>query len=350
MFGVNNEFTAYNLKCEHLVEPLGIDNATPRFTWQIKDTRMGAGQKAYRIFVGSDPEDVAKGRGDVWESGEKESDFILATYGGKALEPLKKYYWSVQIRDNKGDLSAISDVASFETGMMRSATWKGSWISDSRDVVIKPAPYFRKSFNVPGEILSARAYIAAAGLFELYINGSRAGDHRLDPTYTRFDRRTLYVTHDITGLLKSGENAAGVLLGNGWYNHQSTAVWFFHEAPWRSRPRFCMEIHVRMKDGSEIIIPSGTDWKTALSPVIFNSIYTAEHYDSRLEKDGWNKPGFNDNDWNNAIYVPAPSQNIVAQAMHPVRAEDEIMSKKVSRTDNRTWYLILEGILPVSAK
>lgn len=73
-------------------------------------------------------------------------------------------------------------------------------------------------------IKEARAYIAVAGLYELYINGSRIGDHRLDPAYTRFDRRTLYLTHDITQSLKQGDNAVGVLLGNGWYNHQSTAA------------------------------------------------------------------------------------------------------------------------------
>ena len=88
------------------------------------------------------------------------------------------------------------------------------------------------------KISSARAYIAAAGLYELYMNGAQIGDHRLDPMYTRFDRRTLYVTYDITTALQQGKNAVGVLLGNGWYNHQSTAVWYFHEAPWRARPLF----------------------------------------------------------------------------------------------------------------
>ncbi|WP_315817590.1 alpha-L-rhamnosidase N-terminal domain-containing protein [Paraflavitalea speifideaquila] len=63
-----------------------------------------------------------------------------------------------------------------------------------------------------------------AGLYELYINGQRIGNQRLDPMYTRFDRRTLYVTHDVTAQLQRGKNAIGVLLGNGWYNHQSTAV------------------------------------------------------------------------------------------------------------------------------
>jgi alpha-L-rhamnosidase len=104
--------------------------------------------------------------------------------------------------------------------------------------------------------------------------------------YTRFDRRILYVTHDITSAMQKGENVAGVLLGNGWYNHQSTAVWYFHEAPWRSRPSFCLNIRVSYDDGSVETIVTDKGWKTSLSPVVFNSIYTAEHYDARREQPG----------------------------------------------------------------
>ncbi|HOS73188.1 MAG TPA: family 78 glycoside hydrolase catalytic domain, partial [Bacteroidales bacterium] len=280
---------------------------------------------------------VAGGRGNIWDSGTRKSKTNLAVYEGRSLEPFTKYYWSVRIRDGSGRLSKISETASFETGMMEAAAWKGSWISDSRDINLKPAACFRKSFRIPGRIKSARAYIAAAGLYELTVNGVRAGDHLLDPAYTRFDRRNLYVTHDITELLREGENAAGVLMGNGWYNHQSTAVWFFHEAPWRARPSFCMEIHISLEDGSSMIIPSGTDWKTATGPVIFNSIYTAEHYDARQEKPGWDLPGYDDSYWKEPVLVPAPSQNITAQAMHPIRAEAELSAKRLNRINSNTW-------------
>ncbi len=120
--------------------------------------------------------------------------------------------------------------------MLQQRAWKGAWISDVNDVDLKPAGLFRKAFKTDGKIRSARAYIATAGLYELYVNGTRIGDHRLDPMYTRFDRRNLYVTWDVTKELQNGENVLGVMLGNGWYNHQSTAVWDFH-TPARA-PRF----------------------------------------------------------------------------------------------------------------
>jgi len=336
-----NGFVAHNLRCEYLINPLGIDNKYPRFTWQMRDETMGAKQSAYCIIVGTDSVSVSEGTGDVWNSSKVKSELNLVRYNGKELEARKKYYWGVRIWNKKGIRSVISEIASFETGMMDKGDWKGIWISDSRDVDLKPAPYFRKSFPVRSDIRSARVYIATGGLYELYINGQKVGDHRLDPAYTRFDRRTLYLTHDITSLLKQGENVAGVLLGNGWYNHQSTAVWFFDEAPWRARPKFLIDISITLEDGSELIVPGGTDWKTSLSPLIFNSIYTAEHYDARLELSGWNTPGFDDSGWKNAIVVSAPSNNLTAQTMQPIRAVNEIHARAVKKINNSTWVFDL---------
>jgi alpha-L-rhamnosidase len=99
----------------------------------------------------------------------------------------------------------------------------------------------------------------------LTINGRRIGDHRLDPTYTRFDRRNLYVTHDITENLVTGENTIGVQLGNGWYNHQSIAVWYFDKAPWRARPKFCMDVRITFEDGTTETITTDQHWQTSLS-------------------------------------------------------------------------------------
>src|SRR5690606_40459642 len=81
--------------------------------------------------------------------------------------------------------------------------------------------------------------------------------------YTRYDRRILYVTHDVTKHLQSGENAVGLILGNGWYNHQSLAVWDFHHAPWRGRPTFCLNLRIFYTDGSTETIVSERDWKTS---------------------------------------------------------------------------------------
>ncbi|MDR3252905.1 MAG: alpha-L-rhamnosidase N-terminal domain-containing protein, partial [Tannerella sp.] len=223
------------LRCEYLQSPLGVDVADPRLTWRLQDDRHGALQQAWRIIVGDDSIAVVGGKGSVWDSQKIESDAMLAVYQGKNFEPYTRYYWRVEIWDKDGE-KRQSQVAAFETGHLKQTNWRGYWISDGHttsgnSIRTKQAPYFRKEFVTAKKIRSARAYIAAAGLYELYINGEKTGNHRLDPMYTRFDRRNLYVAYDVTAQLQQGNNAIGVLLGNGWYNHQSTAVWYFDRAP-----------------------------------------------------------------------------------------------------------------------
>ncbi|MBO9203247.1 MULTISPECIES: alpha-L-rhamnosidase [Niastella] len=329
------------LRCEYLTNPLGIDAAQPRFTWQLKDTRKGAWQTAFQVIVGTDSLAVSQGNGNFWKTDSMPSAQQLVVYQGKPLQPFTRYFYAVQVWDKDKQVSPLSSVGCFETGMMNSVNWQGAWISDSRDINTKPAPYFRKAFSLNKKIRSARAYIAVAGLYELYLNGNRIGDHRLDPMYTRFDRRTLYLTHDVTAQLQSGKNAIGVLLGNGWYNHQSTAVWYFHEAPWRNRPAFCMDLRITYEDGSVETITSGKDWKTTGSPVIFNSIYTGEHYDARLEQPGWSEAAFDDSKWKEVIYRAAPSTNIVAQIMQPIRITDTIPTKSVHAFNDTTFVFDL---------
>jgi len=333
----SNETSIEKLKCEYLVNPIGIDTDAPRFVWQIETEKAGIIQTSYEIFMGTDSLEVATGKGNVWNSGKIKSGNPMAVYSGKTLKPFTKYFWSVKLWGDIDTPLSRSKVASFETGMMEIKNWQGDWISDTRDENLKPAPLFRKEFTASKNIQSARAYIAVGGLFELYLNGKKVGNHRLDPMYTRFDRRTLYVAHDVTEMISEGKNAIGVLLGNGWYNHQSTAVWYFHEAPWRARPKFCIDLHITYADSTKDIISTGTDWKTSLSNVVFNSIYTAEHQDARLTQEGWNKAGFDDSGWKNAIPVSAPSNNIVAQNLHPIRNVEEIQPQKMVKFSDKNY-------------
>ena len=327
-----------NLKCEHLINPIGIDSKNPRFSWQLVSKMNGIAQEAFQIILGTDS--LFTEESQIWDSGKIDLDKNRTVYNGPVLKPFTRYFWGVQLWDNQGTHS-ISEISTFETGLMNISNWKGSWITDTRDINLKAAPYFRKEFKPHKKILSARAYVAVAGLYELFINGNKIGNHRLDPMYTRFDRRTLYVTHDVTAFINNEENAIGILLGNGWYNHQSTAVWYFDEAPWRARPKFCLDLRIEYDDGSVETISSDNSWKTSLSPVIFNSIYTAEHYDARLEQPGWDMSQFDDSGWKDASYTAAPSTNIVAQTLHPIRNVEKIMPISMKKFDDFTYVFDL---------
>ncbi len=329
-----------DLACEHLTDPLGIDASYPRLSWKMNKEKKGARQIAWQIFVDSDSMKIVKGAATTWNTGKTSSDKQLIVYAGRSLQPFTKYYWAVKVWDEEGK-AIISKVSTFETGMMQMKNWKGQWIKDSRYVNLKPAPLFRKAFSIDKKIVSARAYIAVAGLYELYINGNRIGNHFLDPMFTRFDRRTLYVTYDVTNELKTGNNAVGVLLGNGWYNHQSESEWFIDKAPWRSRPIFCLDIRISFSDGSIQTISTGDGWKTTPGPLLFNSIYSGEQYDARKEEPHWNEPAFDDKKWSTVAYRGAPSQQIVAQSMNPITGAEKILPVSMNKINDTDYVFDL---------
>lgn len=325
------------LQCEYLENPLGVDVPNPRLRWSL-GSETGR-QTAWRIVAGCDSTAVAAGEGSVWDSGPKQSDAQLVRYAGAPLQPRTRYFWRVEVWN--GGIRWSSPVAWFETGHQVPENWRGDWISDSHDIRLKPAACFRTEAQLRGGIRSARAYIAAAGLYELTVNGCRVGDGRLNPLYTRYDRRTLYLTHDLTPYLTEGENVFGVMLGNGWYNHQSTAVWNFDMAPWRGRPKFCADIRIAYADGSEQWIVTDGRWRTAPGPVVFNSIYTAEHYDARREMPGWDTPGFDASAWKKAVCTSAPAPKIVSQQVRPIRDVASLHPVAVKRLSDSCYLFDL---------
>lgn len=328
----------YALHCEYLTEPLGVETLAPRLSWKIPfvgDDSIAA----CRVWVAADSVALANGAASCWKSNDLPGDTRRITYAGNNLQPWTKYYWKVGYRIAGRDKYVYSPITSFTMGIVSPDDWKRScWISDGRDKDYRPSPYYRKSFEVNGDVKQAYAIVAAAGLYELSINGERQGDHFLDPMFTHFDKRILSVMYDITPVLTQGENVIGVQLGNGWYNHQSTAVWFFDQAVWRNRPSFTAQVRIEYTDGRVDTLVTDKSWLTTDSPVIFNSIYTAEHYDARREIADWNRPGCDVSSWANVVVVPAPTSRIEAQMTVPVRV---VARYKASRFEaiNDTCYV-----------
>ena len=288
LYGILLSFSCYgkekcypiDLRCEYLCRPLSIDERSPRLSWKLFDRRADALQTAYYVAVSTDSLSLLKGENILW-SEEKKSNNTLIRYTGKELEPFTRYYWCVSIADKDGQKSS-KVISSFETGMLDQQNWKGKFISDGKDIEDRSTPYFRKNIGISKKVKSARAYITAAGLYELSINGKKIGDHILDPAYTDFAKRLLYATYDVTKDLKQGENILGILLGNGWYNHQPVAEWNFHQADWRGRPSFCLNLRIVYTDGTEEVIASDRSFETTASPLTFNAIYLGEGYDFSL--------------------------------------------------------------------
>lgn len=305
-----------NLRCEYLTDPVGIDEQAPRFTWTV--ARQSA---PYVVEVAETPEDL-KANKLIWQSEELPASTLSAVYTGPALKSHHRYAWRVASDDN------TSDAASFETAKMTPADWQASWISDTLDMEYEPAPMLRKEFKLDKVPAQARAYISTNGYYELWINGERVGDSHMDPGFTHYDKRNLYATYDVTDLLNEGDNTVAAVLGNGFANCQSKAVWDYERARWRRRPAMIFEL--REPDAAEAIVVSDSTWHTATGPYTYNNIYSGDRYDARLEPTGWQTSGFDDSAWSAAAAVEAPSPLLKAQAMPAIRPVEVIEPKLLS--------------------
>ena len=308
-----------NLRTEYSHEPIGIGVQNPRFTWEYAGKADGSAISLYEINIGTHP------------------DSLFPYSENMKLAPHTRYYWKVTVWYEQDMKKAVSDLATFETAKLTSEDWTGKWITDTHDKEFEPAPMFRKTFRVDKNLKFARLYIASAGYHEAFLNGMRVGEDYLNPGYTHFDKRILYVTHDVTTLLKQGENTLSAVLGNGWYNVQSVAVWNFHQAKWRNRPSMLAELRLVYEEGRTEVVTTDTTWRTSTGPYLYNNIYSGDIYDARLEEDGWKENGFDDRKWENVQLVEAPASLCVTQHMPAIQVTEEIKPLFMHKLDERTY-------------
>lgn len=211
--------------------------------------------------------------------------------------------------------------------------WKAIWITDRVDqypdsAVTEPAPYFRKEFRLRKPLAKATLRVSGLGFYEMEINGRRVSDQVLAPAVTNYDTRTLknllyhyddqsrqrvfYNTFDVTGMLGQGKNAAGAVLGNGWYNQRDRTV---EGHMWYDIPKLIAQIELEFTDGSRDTIATDTSWKTSHSPLLHDAIFTGEVYDSRRDLGRWTTPGYNDRKWHRAIPARVPAGKLVPQTV-----------------------------------
>lgn len=339
-------FQPQHLRCENLDNPLGIDVRVPRLSWKTgvcesgnEDTPLSRGlvQSAYRILVASSAELLAQDVGDLWDSGVVDSpDSTFVSYAGKPMASRMSCHWQVMswIRPADGSdavPSVWSRPALWSMGLLDSGDWSASWIGSPTAEVVEPAPLLRKSFSVSSPVKRATAYICGLGYYELSLNGRKVGDHWFDPKLTRYDKRVLYVTYDVTNQIVNGDNAVGVMLGNGWYNYHVRNPWDFDKAPWRDKAKVMLQIEVEHADGTVSTIVSDGSWKYATGAVRYDGMLNGEFYDARLERAGWDTAGHDDSSWLSAKVVTAPAGKVVAQKIQPIRITSTIRPVSVSQ-------------------
>ena len=348
--------SATKLICENLNNPLGIDRLTPQLGWQLSSLFRNQKQTAYQILVSDSQSELKNNTGNFWDSGIVSSrESLNISYHGKALKSGLKLFWKVRVWDAAGNVSAWSLVADWEMGYLTPSDWKARWIGTGEDllpdsVATFPAPFFRKSFNIDNDFTSARVRVCGLGFYELYLNGEIIGNQVLAPAQTNYDtrrlrkliyfhddqsrQRVLYNTFDVTNRLKLGENAIGMVLGNGWYNQRDRTA---EGCLWYNTPRLIFQLEITFRDGSKKLVCSDETWKVTTGPILHDGIFTGEVYDARKELTDWNKVGYNDIDWQKATLVKAPAGQIRAQLAPPDRIIRNIQPQFLNKSAPKTF-------------
>ncbi|SPE50782.1 Alfa-L-rhamnosidase [Verrucomicrobia bacterium] len=312
------ELSPAALRCEYNLNPLGIDELQPRLTWRVESAERGAKQAAYQILVASSPELLARNAGDLWNSRTvRSSQTVNIVYAGQPLVSRMHCFWKVCVWDGHGK-ARWSRPASWTMGLLQPEDWTADYISfhdrtavwkDKDMLFLPPAHQFRKEFSASKPIRRATIYATALGIYELWLNGRRVGDARFAPGWTDYHQRAYYNTYDATPLVKSGRNALGAWVADGWYAGyvgfgllKGIGTEKIGRFTYGKTPALMAQLELEYADGSREIIPTDESWKvTGDGPVREADFLMGESYDARKETKGWCRAGLDDSNWERAI-------------------------------------------------
>lgn len=187
------------LRCEYLLEPMGVDVPKPRLSWEVTSPRRAQVQTASRVLVASSPELLGREQGDLWDSGKVDGPNTTAVvYAGKPLSAHQRCFWKVQVWDRDGRPSAWSKPAQWSMGLLSPKDILGQWIGHdkARQAKLPEAPFepakwiwhaddkgpskpkahrlFLTSFTLPegARVKKAEALVAADDAMRFTVNGT----------------------------------------------------------------------------------------------------------------------------------------------------------------------------------
>ena len=321
--------------------PVAVNSHHPRFGWQLPWTGYGARQTGYQIIVASSRALLAKNDGDLWNSGRVTSDkSINIRYAGSPLVARERCFWKVRVWNQAAQPSAWSQAGHWQEALWVPAQWqhaqwigwKPRWKKGIRHPL--PAIYLRDQFDLSHRIKRAVAYFCGIGLGRMYINGKRTSDAQLSPPLSWYPKRCYYVARNVTPLLHKGENAIGVILGNGRaYGLGGPAAYTIHIPP-----RMILMIHITYADGTSSVVTSGPQWKmTDRGPIRMNSEYNGETYNTAMQMPGWNKVDYHAAGWKSAELVHPPGGKLLAMMQFPIKITQILHPIKVAEVAPGKW-------------
>ena len=347
-----------HLEVDDMPRTLGIDDATPRFSWQLEDEARGARQTAYRVLVATRAELLTEDKTDVWDTGKVASAQSLnVKYAGPAVKPSTRYWWRVDVWGADGKTYAPSDAEWWETGLLHQ-NWRGDWIGweTGEEAAVRKAPavWIADPDAVPGStkpsseqrfayraIISIDKPLEHAILFATgedtvaaWVDGQQVMTAAAYPPYHHLPWKK-FVRADVTAQITQGQNAIAI--------ESVHYIDKYGETKRKDAPPMIATLVLLYKDGTTVAVGSDGTWKSAEHPAA-----------------GWRKKEFDDANWKNAVkweQANGPEEQPVLYPWIPdsvktlrktFDAGKSIKSARLYATALGTYELFLNGP-PVSA-
>ena len=332
-FGQNlGRFTVSDLRCEDLVDPIGIDIAKPRLSWKMRAERNGAAQTAYQILCATAPELLKEGAADLWDSGKvttSQSQHIV--YAGKSLPRGIPVYWAVRIWPEKGEVSSWSSPAVWTLfDMPFNKDWQAKWITEGSS-----SPWLRKSVEFKDVPTRAYIYVNALGYFQLFINGKRVGADEFAPHVGQYNKRTFCITYDVTQYLKKGKNAIGFWQGSGW-SRGGAGV--------KTAPCVRAQLEVADAGGEMTTVVTDASWRAKASSMAYQGQWKWNKFGGEIHTGGHDQPDwadadFDDSAWPLAKLAKVADTPVSAEMLQRSRVIETITPVTVTSLSEATWLV-----------
>lgn len=322
----NMSVSISHLSFEHHRTPFGIAEREPRISWRFEGDLIDWEQQSHDIEIQRDFDGSSS---NIFSINTSESVYV--PWPDSSLNSAESARVRVRSHGQENRPSTDwFDWVSVGTGLLEDSDWAGAVpVAADRQTEVdapKRPVYFRSDFDIPANstISSARLYITALGVYEAEINGKRVGDHVLAPGWQSYDYRHVYDTYDVTEHLSSGGNTIGAMVGEGWLagrlGHQGGKRNLYGDTL-----GLLALLVAKTDDGQQYSIAITTEnWKASLGPLTVSEIYNGEHYDARLELDGWSSSGFDDSNWLAVKQLPKLKGQVVPADGPPVRKLEEV--------------------------
>jgi alpha-L-rhamnosidase len=258
--------TVSPVRFEHRDSALGLGTASPRLSWQVSTDDPGWAQTAYEL----ERDGSAAVRVDS-------ADQVLVPWPFDPLTSRARTTMRVRVAAG-GRWTGWSEPAAAEAGLLRPEDWTGRFISPrTLGGIGQSAPVLARGINVRSPVASARLYATAHGVYVATLNGARVGDEVLAPGWTSYRHRLRYQTYDVTSLLREGQNALEVLLGNGWFRGRLAG----RRAFYGDRLALLAQLEITYADGRVDVIGTDERWSAAGSGVLADDLYDGQRTDLR---------------------------------------------------------------------